>query len=84
MTSSQVKGMVHSNNYVALTCPTTLVFETCLKLGKLKCTSNFNRNYVLLLTIDNFETNQIVFYLRAGYIMHLETTCHVSHVTCQV
>ena len=60
----------------------TLVFETCLKLGKLQCKSNFNRNQVLLLTIDNFETNQIVLYLLGGYIMHLETTCHVSHVTC--
>ena len=61
-----------------------LVFETCLKLSKLQCKSNFIRNSVLLLTIDNFENNQIVLYLQGGYMMHLETTCHVSHVTCQV
>ena len=61
-----------------------LVFETFLKLGKLQCKSYFNKNQVLLLTIDNFETNQIVLYLPGGYMMHLETTCHVSHVTCQV
>ena len=41
-----------------------LVFETCLKLGKLQCKLNFNRNLVLLLTIDNFKTNQIVLYLQ--------------------
>ena len=53
-------------------------------LGKLQCKSNFNRIEVLLLMIDNFESNQIVLYLQGGYMMHLETTCHVSHVRCQV
>ena len=62
----------------------SLVLETFLKFGKLQCKSYFNRNYVILPMIDNFETNQIVLYLRGGSIMHLETTCHVSHVTCQV
>ena len=62
----------------------TLVFEAFLKLGKLQCKSYFNKNEVLLMTIDNFETNQIVLYLRGGYMMHLETTCHVSHVTCHM
>ena len=37
----------------------TLVFETFLKLGKLQCKSNFNRNEVLLLMIDYFEIIQI-------------------------
>ena len=60
----------------------TLLFETCVKLGKLQCKSNFNRNKLLLL--DNFETNPIVLYLRGGYIMHLETTCHMSHVRCSM
>ena len=41
----------------------TLVFETCLKLGNLQCESNFNRNEVLLLMIENIKTNQIVKYL---------------------
>ena len=36
---------------------TTLVFETFLKLGKLQCKSYFNKKMVLLLTIDNGETN---------------------------
>ena len=49
----------------------TPVFETCLKLDILQCKSNFNRNQVLLLTIGNFENNQIVLYLRGGYMMHL-------------
>ena len=62
----------------------TLMLETFLKLGKLQCKSNFNRNQVLLLNKDNFEPNQIVLYLRGGYMMQLETTCHVSHVTCHV
>ena len=34
--------------------------HTCLKLGKLQCKSNFNRNEVLFLKVDNFEPNQIV------------------------
>ena len=62
----------------------SLPLGTLLKLVKLQCKSYFNRNQVLLLMIDNFETNQIVLYLRGGYMMNLETTCHVSHVTCQV
>ena len=61
-----------------------LVFETFLKMGKLQFKSNFNRNKVLLLMIDNFETNLIVLYLQGKYMKHLETTCHVSRVTCQV
>ena len=61
-----------------------LVFETFLKLDKLQCKSSFNRNEVLLLMIDNFETNQIVLYFQGGYMMDLETTCHVSRVTCQM
>ena len=40
--------------------PGPLVFKTFLKLGKLQCKSNFNRNEVLLLMIENFETIQIV------------------------
>ena len=40
--------------------PTPLVFETFLKLGKLQCKSNLNRNEVLLQMIENFETIQIV------------------------
>ena len=39
---------------------TSLVFETFMKLGKLQCKSNFNRNEVLLLMIEHFETIQIV------------------------
>ena len=61
-----------------------LIFETYLKLDKLQCKCNFNRNEVFLLNIDNFEPNQIFLYLRGGYMMHFETTCHVSHVTCHV
>ena len=38
----------------------TLMFEAFLKLGKLQCKSYFNKNYVLLLTIENFETNKVV------------------------
>ena len=51
-----------------------LVFETCLKLGKLQCKYNFNRNWVLLLNFEIFETNQIVLNVPGGYMMHLETT----------
>ena len=36
-----------------------LVFETHVKLCNLQCKSNFNRNYVLLLMIENIKTNQI-------------------------
>ena len=36
----------------------TLMLETFLKLGKLQCRFNFNRNEVLLLNLDNFEPNQ--------------------------
>ena len=62
----------------------SLMLETFLKLGKLQCKSIINRNEVLFLNIDNFEPNQIVLYLQGGYMMHLETTCHVSHVTCHM
>ena len=55
-----------------------------MKLGKLQCKSNFNKNYVLLLMIENFESNQIVLYFTRGYMMHLESTCHVSNVMCQM
>ena len=59
-----------------------LVFETFLKCGKLQCKNYFNRKHVRLLNkIENFETMQIVLYLPGGYIMGLETTCHV-HVMC--
>ena len=34
--------------------------------------------------IEHIETKQIVSYLSGGYMMHLETTRYVSHVTCQV
>ena len=61
-----------------------LVFETFMKLGKLQCKSNFNKNYVLLLMIENFESNQIVLYFTRGYMMHLESTCHVSNVMCHM
>ena len=61
-----------------------LVFETFMKLGKLQCKSNLNRNEVLLLMLGNFETIQIVLYLPGGYMMDLETTCHVSCVMCHV
>ena len=44
----------------------TLVFETCLKLGKLQCKYIFTRNEVLLLMIENFETNQIVLCVPGG------------------
>ena len=33
---------------------------------------------------EHIETNQIVLYQPGRYMMHLETTWHVSHVTCQV
>ena len=36
------------------------------------------------MIIEHIETNQIVSYLSGGYTMHLKTTWHVSHVTCQV
>ena len=60
------------------------MFETFLKCGELQCKSNFNRNDVRLVMTEHTETNQIVLYLTGGYMMHLETTWHVSHVTCQV
>ena len=34
--------------------------------------------------VEHIETTQIVFIYARGYMIHLETTCHVSHVTCQV
>ena len=34
--------------------------------------------------IDNFETDQIVLYLQEEFMMHLETTCHMSHVICHM
>ena len=37
----------------------SLVFEKCMKLGNLQCKSNFNRNEVLLLMIENIKTIQI-------------------------
>ena len=48
--------------YICITDPprATLEFETNLKLGKLQCKSNFNKNKVLLLLIENFKTNQII------------------------
>ena len=67
-----------------ITGAVALMFETFLKLGKLQCKCNFNRNEGLLLNIDNFEPNQKISYLRGGYMMHFKTTCHVSHVTCHV
>ena len=51
-------------------------------LGKFQCKSNFNRNEVILLMIENFETIKIGLYLPGGYIMDLEITFHVSCVTC--
>ena len=33
---------------------------------------------------EQLETNQIVLYLSGELMMHLETTWHVSHVTCQM
>ena len=44
-------------NYIC--CDATLVFETCIKLGNVQCKSNFNRNEVLLLMIENIKTIQI-------------------------
>ena len=41
----------------------SLVFETFLKYGKLKCKSTFNKTKVFLLMIEHIETNQIVLYL---------------------
>ena len=34
--------------------------------------------------IENFETIQIVLYLPGGYTRDLETTRHMSHVTCHM
>ena len=62
----------------------TSMFEACLRLAKLQCKYNFNRSEVRLVMTEHIETNQIVLYLSGGYLMHLETTWHVSHVTCQV
>ena len=62
----------------------SLMFETFMKCGKLQCKSNLNRNEVRLVMLEHIETNQIVSYLSGGYMMHLETTWHVSHITCQV
>ena len=36
-----------------------LLFETCMKFGNLQGKSNFNRNEVLLLMIENIKTIQI-------------------------
>ena len=33
---------------------------------------------------EHIEANRQVLYLSGGYMMHLETPWHVSHVTCQV
>ena len=69
-------------NYIPLCSPQ--MFETFLKCGKLQYKYNFNRNNVGLMMIEHIETNQIVSYLSEGYMMHLKTTSHVSHVTCRV
>ena len=74
---------LHINSVVFSPC-SPLMFETFLKCGKSQCKSNFNRNEVRLVMIEHIETNQIVSYLSGGYMMHLETSWHVSHVTCQV
>ena len=53
-------------------CAKMINFSMCGRgqMCKLQCKSNFNRNYVLLLMIENFETNQIVLYLPEGYMIH--------------
>ena len=33
---------------------------------------------------EKLESNQIVLYLSGEYMMQLETTWHMSHVTCQM
>ena len=53
-------------------------------MWKLQCKSNFNRIEVHLVMTEKLETNQIVLYISGEYMMHLETTWHVSHVTCQI
>ena len=43
------------------------MFDTRLKLGKLQCRyQNFKRYEVLLLNLQKYETNQIVFLLARG------------------
>ena len=40
---------------------------------------------VCLLMIEHIETNHVSSFIFArGYMIHLESTCHVSHVTCKV
>ena len=76
----------HGGQLISYFCMTmkALVSEKFLKLCKLHCKSNFNRIEVVLLMIDNFETNRIVIYLRGGYMMHLKSTCHVSCIRCRM
>ena len=62
--------ILRKRNPVLLPFVDSLVFETCLKLCKLQWKSNFNRNEVHLLMIENFESNQIFLYLPGGYMMH--------------
>ena len=44
----------------------------CLRQLHLQCKSKFNRNEVLLLMIENFETNQIVLCMPGGCILHFK------------
>ena len=48
--------------------------------------SNFNKKYLLLLMIDEYETNQIVLYFPGGYIRHLKPLfmCRMSCVLCHM
>ena len=69
-------------DYAVLPSCSPLVFETFLKCDQLQCKSIFNRNEVRFVMTEHIETNQIVLYMSVGYMMHLETTWHVSNVTC--
>ena len=74
---------LHIDSVVFPPC-SPLMFETFMKCGKLQCNYNLNRNEVCVVMIEHIEINQIASYQSGGYMMHLETTRHVSHVTCQV
>ena len=54
----------------------TLVFETFLKWGKLQCKTIFSQK------LATFSDDRKLLYLPRGYMIDLETTCHVSHVKC--
>ena len=50
-----------------------VVFETCLKLCKLQCKSDFDRKEILLLMIENFEINQMVRGMYESPLNHLNS-----------